>query len=78
MTTRSLSACRDGTIREAVSDALGHGIVAVLSVTLTSVITFSLLSVSFSSIFYILIFGTVGLLLYTVRYLKDKSGEKED
>jgi chromate transporter len=49
----------------------------VLALTFASMITLSLLSVRFSSIFYILIFGTVGLLLYTVRYLKDKIREKE-
>ena len=52
--------------------------ITVLSLTLVSVITLTLLSVGFSSIFYILIFGTVGLLLYTVRYVKDKLAEKED
>ena len=52
--------------------------ITVLSLTLVSVITLTLLSVGFSSIFYILIFGTVGLLLYTVRYIKDKLAEKED
>ena len=52
--------------------------ITVLSLTLVSVITLSLLSVGFSSIFYILIFGTVGLLLYTVRYVKDKLAEKEE
>ena len=52
--------------------------ITVLSLTLVSVITLSLLSVRFSSIFYILIFGTVGLLLYTVRYVKDKLAEKEE
>ena len=52
--------------------------ITVLSLTLVSVITLTLLSVRFSSIFYILIFGTVGLLLYTVRYIKDKLAEKEE
>ena len=52
--------------------------ITVLSLTLVSVITLSLLSVRFSSIFYILIFGTVGLLLYTVRCVKDKLAEKEE
>lgn len=51
--------------------------ITVLALTFASMITLSLLSVRFSSIFYILIFGTVGLLLYTVRYLKDKIREKE-
>ena len=46
--------------------------ILVMSLTFVCMITFSLLSVSFSSIFYILIFGTAGLLIYTARYVKDK------
>lgn len=49
--------------------------VTVMSITLTVMIAFSLFSVSFSSIFYILIFGIMGLLTYTVGYLKNKRGE---
>lgn len=49
--------------------------VTVMSITLTVMIAFSLFSVSFSSIFYILIFGVMGLLTYTVGYLKNKRGE---
>lgn len=49
--------------------------VAVMLITFTSMILFSLFSVSFSSIFYILIFGVAGLLIYTVGYLRDKTGE---
>ena len=46
--------------------------ILVMSLTFVCMITLSLLSVSFSSIFYILIFGTAGLLIYTARYVKDK------
>ena len=49
----------------------------VLILTFVSMMTLNLLSVGFSSIFYILIFGSLGLLLYAVRYLKErKEGEK--
>ena len=48
---------------------------AVMLITFCAMILFSLFSVSFSSIFYILIFGTVGLLIYTVGYLRNKNGE---
>jgi chromate transporter len=51
--------------------------VAVMVITFTAMILFSLFSVSFSSIFYILIFGSIGLLIYTVGYLRNKFGEDE-
>ena len=51
--------------------------VTVMAITFTAMITFSLFSVSFSSIFYILIFGLIGLLIYTVGYLRDKNQGKE-
>ena len=46
--------------------------VTVMIITLLTMLTFSLFSVSFSSIFYILIFGALGLLIYTVRYFKSR------
>ncbi len=49
--------------------------VAVMLITFCAMILFSLFSVSFSSIFYILIFGLIGFLIYTVEYLKNKIGE---
>ena len=50
--------------------------VGLMSVTLACVIAFSLFSISFSSIFYILISGFIGLLVFTVKYIKEKqSGE---
>ena len=51
--------------------------VAVMLITLCATILFSLFSVSFSSILYILIFGVVGLLIYMVGYLRNKNGEDE-
>ena len=51
--------------------------VAVMLITFCAMILFSLFSVSFSSIFYILIFGAIGLLIYTVGYLRNKFSEDE-
>ena len=51
--------------------------VTVMLVTFIAMVTFSLLSVDFSSIFYILIFGLVGLLIYTVGCLRDKKQGRE-
>lgn len=50
---------------------------AIIILTLVGVLTFSLLSVSFSTIFYILIFGSVGFFTYIVGCLKSKRGEKK-
>lgn len=52
--------------------------IAVISVTFASMIAFSLFGVNFSSIFYILISGSIGLMLYTIGYIKNhKQSEKE-
>ena len=51
--------------------------VAVMLSTLVAMILFSLFSVSFSSIFYILIFGALGLVIYAVRDLKSVRDEEE-
>lgn len=51
------------------------GIIA-MSVTFASMIAFSLFSLTFSSIFYILIFGTLGLIIYAIRAAKNKGGER--
>ena len=49
----------------------------VLSVTLLSSVLLGLFGVKFSSIFYILIFGTVGLLTYSIGYARSKrEGDK--
>jgi chromate transporter len=50
--------------------------ITVISLTFVFMIGFSLFSVSFSSIFYILIFGLVGLSVYAIGYLKNGGGEK--
>ena len=46
--------------------------ITVFSLTLLCMLLFSLLSVGFSSIFYILISGAVGLLILSVRYARDR------
>ena len=50
---------------------------AVFSLTLVCMSILTLLSVRFSSIFYILISGCVGALIYTVGYLKSKKQNSE-
>ena len=51
--------------------------ITVMALTFIAMITFSLFSISFSSIFYILIFGLLGIFIYTVGYLRDKNQGKE-
>ena len=46
--------------------------ITVTLVTLLIMTAFALFSVNFSSIFYIVISGSVGALIYTVKYIKDK------
>ena len=48
--------------------------ITVITVTLVSMVALSLLAVGFSSIFYILIFGTLGLAIYAIGYFKEKKG----
>ena len=48
----------------------------VMGVTFTSCVVLSLCSVSFSSIFYVLIFGCVGLLLYAIGYIRDRGNKQ--
>jgi chromate transporter len=50
---------------------------AVMGITFAAFVIFSLLSVKFSSIFYILIFGGLGLFLNTVCRLRSKKCDKE-
>ena len=54
--------------------------ITIASLTFACMIAFSLFAISFSSIFYILISGTLGLLIYTIGYIKDKksASEKEE
>ena len=52
---------------------------SVLSVTFLCMVAFSAFAVNFSSIFYILISGFVGLLIYLIGYFKSKkSHEKKE
>lgn len=51
--------------------------ILVMSITFFSMILFSLFTVNFSSIFYILIFGTLGLVIYVARYLKQRCYKEE-
>ena len=51
----------------------------VMSVTFLCMVAFGVFAVSFSSIFYILISGFVGLLIYLIGYFKSKkSPEKKE
>ena len=50
--------------------------ISIMALTFSSMIALSLLSVSFSSIFYILIFGFVGFMAYAVRCMKNKEEKK--
>ena len=50
--------------------------ITVMLITFVCTVTLGLLSVSFSSIFYILIFGSAGLLIYTVGYLRRRGEGK--
>ena len=46
--------------------------VVILSLTLICMVTLSLFAVKFSTIFYILIFGTVGVVVYLVRCHRER------
>ena len=53
--------------------------ITIASLTFACMIAFSLFAISFSSIFYILISGTLGLLIYTIGYIKSrKSASKKE
>ena len=54
--------------------------ITVMALTFVTFVTFFLLSVNFSSVFYILIFGALGLFLYTVRHISEKKrkGDRKD
>ena len=51
--------------------------ISVMAITFVVMITFSMLSVGFSSIFYIIIFGSISLAIYAVGYFKERQGEKK-
>ena len=48
----------------------------VMAITFCAMIAFSLFSISFSSIFYILIFGLLGISVYSVGYFVSKEKRK--
>ena len=50
---------------------------AVLGITVLGMILFSMFSVRFSTVFYILSSGAAGVFLYLIRILRKKGGEKE-
>lgn len=50
--------------------------ITVMSLTFVCMIALSLFSFKFSSIVYILIFGLLSLMIYTVRHFKHKGGGK--
>lgn len=51
--------------------------IVILCLTATLMVLFSIFSVSFSAIFYILISGGVGLVVFLVKYVKERKGEKK-
>lgn len=51
--------------------------ITVTALTLVSMVTLSLLAVGFSSIFYILISGCIGLLIFAVRRIAKREGDKK-
>jgi chromate transporter len=50
----------------------------IASATFICMIAFSLFAVDFSSIFYILISGSIGLLIYAVGYIKNKKNRPKN
>ena len=52
--------------------------IVLLSLTAIALIVFTLLSVKFSSIFYILIGGLVGLVVYFIAIIKSKNNNKKE
>ena len=48
--------------------------IVILCVTATLMVLFSVFSVSFSAVFYILISGGVGLVIFLVKYIKERKG----
>lgn len=50
--------------------------IAVFAAVALCMIAFSLLSVSFSTVYYILLSGAIGVILYTIRAVHRREGEK--
>ena len=48
--------------------------ILILSAVILCMVTFSVLSVSFSTIFYILLSGSIGLFIYVLGLLREKKG----
>lgn len=50
--------------------------IAVMALTFIAMVTLSLLNIGFSSIFYIIIFGSISLFIYAFNYFKERSERK--
>ncbi len=50
--------------------------IVILTTTLVCMISFSVFSVNFSSIFYIVISGFIGLFAYTIRLIHARRNKK--
>ena len=50
--------------------------IAVMALTFIAMVTLSLLNIGFSSIFYIIIFGSISLSIYAFNYFKERSERK--
>ena len=51
--------------------------VVILCVTATLMILFSIFSVSFSAVFYILISGILSLVIFLIKYIRQRKGAGE-
>ena len=49
--------------------------ITVMAITFACMVLLSLFAIRFSSVFYILIFGAVGLMLYAIRHFRCKREE---
>jgi hypothetical protein len=52
--------------------------IVLLSATFLCMLIFSLTSIKFSSVLYVIICGVVGLVAYGIGYFKDKKGNGGD
>lgn len=52
--------------------------IAIMSIAGVTMTALTLLSVKFSSVFYVIISGAIGGFIYTVTYLKRKGAEKDE
>ena len=52
--------------------------VSVMCITFVCMLLFGLFAVNFSSIFYILLSGTIGTSIYAIRYFKSKKNAKSE